>query len=185
MTSSLRWRQTSRGCSKLKVERVPPRPEESFFPEFAYSSRNRPRSFQPNKEKSGREMDATVNRLVHSVSELSKKLDDLKSRSERTNEGNQRGNNQTGPNRIYRQFNKNNNSSNSAVPSRGTQAARQGGRDPVIERTPKAEPACFNCGKKDHEWRQCPTPWVRFCHICGKHDRVKRTCDSDYCQGNV
>ena len=49
----------------LKVERVPPRPEESFFPKFAYSSKNRPRSYPSNKEKSGREMETTVNQLVN------------------------------------------------------------------------------------------------------------------------
>ena len=166
----------------LRVERIPPQPEELFFPKFAYSSRDRPKSFPFNKEKPGQEADATVNRLLHSVTEISKKPDDLKSRSERNNGGNQRGINQTGPIRNYRQTNNNN---NSAVPSRGTETARQGGRAPVIERTPKPEPSCFNCRKKDHVWRQCPTPWVRFCRICGKHDRVKRTCDSDYCQGNV
>ena len=69
-----------------------------------------------------------------------RKLDDLKSLSEKPDGGNQQGNNQTGPNRIYRQFNKKN---DSAVPSRGTEAARQGGRAPVIERTPKPEPPCF------------------------------------------
>ena len=166
----------------LKVERVPPRPEKSFFPEFAYSSKNMPRSFPSNKENPGREADATVNRLLHSVAEMSKKLDDLKSRSERTNGCNQRAINQTGLNRNYKQLNNNN---NSVVPNRGTGTARQGDRDPVTERTPKTEPPCFNCGKEDHMWRQCPTPRVRFCHICGKHDRVKQRCDSEYCQENV
>ena len=125
----------------LEVERVPPRPEESFFPEFAYSSKNRPRSFHSNKEKWGREMDATVNRLIHSVSEISRKLDDLKSHSEKTDGGNERGKNQTGSNRINRQFNKKN---HSAVPSRGIEASRQRGHAPVIERTPKPEPPFFN-----------------------------------------
>ena len=123
-----------------------------------------------------------MNRLLHSVAEMSRKLDDLKSRSKKTNEGNQRGINQLGLNRNFRQHYGNN---DSAVPSRGTGTARQEGRALVIERTPKPEPPCFNCGKKDHVWRQCLTRRVRFCHICGKHDRVKRTCYSDYCEINV
>ena len=73
-------------------------------------------------------MDGTVNRLIHPVSEISRKLNDLKSRSVKTNESNRRGNNQTGPNRIYRQFHDKN---DSALPSRGTKGARQGGRTPV------------------------------------------------------
>ena len=103
----------------LRVERVPPRPEESLFPEFAYSGKKRPRPFIPHKEKLSREIDSTVSRLFRSVSEIIRKLDDLKSRPERTNEGNPRGNNRTGQNRNYRQ---NNNSNNSAVPNRGTEA---------------------------------------------------------------
>ena len=154
----------------LKVESVPARQEESFFSEFSYSGKTRPRPFISSKEKLNQEIDPTASRLIQSVSEIIRKLDDLKSCPERTHEGNQLGNNRMGSNRSYRQLNKKN---NLALPSRGTAAARQGGRTPVLERTSKAEPPCFNCGENDHELRQCPTPWVRFCHICGKHDRIK------------
>ena len=61
----------------LRVERVPQRPEESFFPEFAYSGKNRPRPFIPNKQKPHRGIDPTVGRLFQSVSEIIRKLDDL------------------------------------------------------------------------------------------------------------
>ena len=94
---------------------------------------------------------------MHSVAEMSKKLDDLKSCSERTNVGNQRGIDQTGLNRNYRQTNNNN---NLAMSSKGTEMARQGGRAPVIERTSKPEPPCFNCGKKDHVWSRSSIPFM-------------------------
>ena len=54
------------------VERVLPRPEGSFFSGFAYPSNNRPRSFPYNREKPGRKIDATVNRILHSVAEILK-----------------------------------------------------------------------------------------------------------------
>ena len=80
-----------------------------------------------------------------------RKLGDLQSRPEKTNEGNQYGNNQTGLNRNYQPHNSNNNNNNSAMPSRGTSTARQGSQVPVIERTPKPEPPCFNCSIADSQ----------------------------------
>ena len=80
----------------IKFKSVPPRPEESCFPEFSYSSKNRLSSFPSNKEKPGRKMDMTVNRLLHSVAEIIRKLDDLKSRSKRISGGNPREITQSG-----------------------------------------------------------------------------------------
>lgn len=149
-----------RMLESIKIERLPPKPDDSFFPEFAYSEKTNPK---PNPTKVKLEPEIVLSKMTEALNNFLAKLNKPVVNSNQ---------------------NKGGNSNNSGSNKSGSNNTNKPKNQRKTFREPKPQPPCYNCGKADHPWKECKDQWVKFCHICGKHGFTKFDCDSDHCQGN-
>ena len=166
--------------------RIPPNPEESLFPELAYRKKNKSpapgnSSTKPGKD-TAKDSSSTSrqsqDQLASLLAVLIKKLDGKGSFDNRPRQAN----NLTRSDSDRRKNPTRSNSQKGS--SESSQQTKPQPNESRVYKTPKSEPPCFNCKSKDHGWKNCTSRWAKFCHICGKYEQVKQTCNSNYCQGN-
>ncbi|XP_051153756.1 uncharacterized protein LOC127277011 [Leptopilina boulardi] len=143
-----------RMLSSLTVERKPQKPEDSFFPEFAFAGKIKEKPVAPNNIK--KDSDPAIDKLINMFSALSDKI-------EKISKGNQ---NSPSDSNAKRQNNSGKKNQDNRNPNKNNDKPKR-----TEFREAVKQPPCFNCQGKDHSWKECKITWKKFCFICGVQEK--------------